>query len=74
MDLVTRTFRSDDTNALLKGSRAAPSHANCSRPYDRRVIAGELDMVAAVVDAELARFLARSSQIVLPAVRGRWHT
>jgi GNAT superfamily N-acetyltransferase len=57
MDLVIRTFRSYDTDVLAEAFASWPKPPELFETYDRRVTAGDLDLVVAAVDARLAGFL-----------------
>lgn len=57
MELVIRTFRSDDVDPLAKAFASWPKPRELFETYDRRVVAGELDLAVAVVDAQLVGYL-----------------
>jgi len=57
MDMVIRTFRSEDTDVLAAAFAKWPKPRELFVIYDRRVMAGELDLVVAVVNGNLAGFV-----------------
>jgi len=57
MDLVIRTFRSGDLDDLAEAFASWPKPRTLFETYDKRVAAGELDLVVAAVNAKLTGFL-----------------